>query len=72
MDIHTCVGCEPSFIGSHVVDGAINASNLIEFIRLSTRDERSGIIFSEKCDARQINMTGTKIKMYDNVRKESH
>ena len=58
IDGHTCVVCETSFIGSYVVDGGVNVGKYIEVIWLSTSDDRYGMIFFEKCDARQMNMTG--------------
>ena len=107
MDSHTCVVCETSLTGSHVVNGGVNVGKYIEVIWLSTSDDRYGMIFFEKCDARQMNMTGkmasgttlykvnlnpelgkylflihtylvrlggsgTRMKLYANVRKERH
>ena len=60
MYSHTLVECEPYFIGSHVMDGAVNSGKLIEVLWLSTIYERYGMIFSANCDARQIRTTGEK------------
>ena len=60
MGSHTCVECEPSFIGNNVMDGDGNTGNLIEVLRLSTRDEKYGMIFSAKYAAHRINTSGKK------------
>ena len=51
MDSHTCVECEPSFVGSHVVDGARNPDKSIEDLRLRAIDARYGMILTEKYDS---------------------
>ena len=60
IDSHTHVVCEPYFIVSHFLYDTGNAGKSIEVFGLSTIYERSGMIFSEKYDAHQINMTGKK------------
>ena len=57
---HRRVECEPSFIGSHVVDGAGNVGKLIEVLWFRTIEDRSGIILSAKFDSDHINMTRNK------------
>ena len=39
-DAHEAVGCKPSFIGSHTVEGAENAQKSFEVLKWLTKDER--------------------------------
>ena len=57
-DAHGSVGCKPSYIGSHVVDGAGNAGKSVEVLKWQTSDSRKAQIVTHKCDAHQTNMAG--------------
>jgi len=57
---HASVGCEPSFIGTVVVDGASNAGKSVERLEILTQDERSQKIVVEKCSAHKVNTTAAQ------------
>ena len=59
-DAHGSVGCKPSYIGSHVVDGAGNAGKSVEVLKWQTSDSRKAQIVTHKCDAHQTNMAGKR------------
>ena len=59
-DAHAIIGCKPAFIGSPTVDGAANAGKSVEILKLQTKDDRAAQIVTSKCDAHQVNTTGTR------------
>jgi hypothetical protein len=59
-DAHRSIGCNPSYIGSHVVDGAGNAGKSVEVLKWRTTDERQSEIVTKKCDAHQANTAGKR------------
>ena len=58
--IHNDVGCKPSYIGSHVVDGASNAGASVEELQWHTSSERPQKIVAEKCDAHKASTTANQ------------
>jgi len=54
---HLSVGCESSYIGTVVVDGASNAGKSVEILEIITQDERPQKIVVEKYDAHKVNTT---------------
>ena len=58
---HASVGCEPSFIGTVVVDGASNAGKSVERLEFLTQDERPQKIVVEKCSAHKVNTTAVQL-----------
>ena len=40
-NIHVDAGCKASYIGSHIVDGALNAGASVEELEWQTSDDRS-------------------------------
>ena len=59
-DIHADVGCKPSYIGSHVVDGASNAGASVEELQWQTGGKRPQKIVAEKCDAHKASTTANQ------------
>lgn len=59
-DAHRNIGCYPSYIGSHVVDGAGNAGKSVEVLKWRTTDDRQQEIVTKKCDAHQANTSGKR------------
>ena len=57
---HGRVQCKPSFIGSHVVDGAGYAGASVEELKWTTTDERSTSIVTDKCTVHQANTSATR------------
>ena len=58
--IHRDVGCKPSYIGSHVVDGASNAGASVEELQWLTSESRPQKILAEKCDAHKASTTANQ------------
>ena len=57
---HASVGCEPTFIGTVVVDGASNAGKYVERLEILNQDERPQKIVVEKCSAHKVNTTAAQ------------
>ena len=57
--IHDGVGCNPSYIGGHVVDGAKHARMSVEQLEFMTKEERPQKILTNPCGAHQVNMSST-------------
>ena len=56
-DVHGGVGIKADHIGSHIVDGASNATSSMETLAWKTSDERSQRIVTDNCDAHKANTT---------------
>ena len=54
-ECHNAVGCKPSYITSHIVDGAANAAKSVQSLQWNTSEERSQKIIADGCDAHKIN-----------------
>ena len=54
-DAHRVVGCLPSYIGGHMVDGTSNGRKVVQELKWNTGHEKTTQIVSSKCDAHQIN-----------------
>ena len=59
-DAHRGVGCKPSYVGSHTVDGDSTAGKSVEILKWRTKDDRATQITSSKCDAHQANTSGKR------------
>ena len=58
--IHRGAGAKPSFIGSHTVDGAGNAVKSAETLELTTSENRSQKMVTDRCDAHKVNTTSSQ------------
>jgi len=56
-EMHDSVGIKPDYIGSHIVDGASNATSSANKLEWITRGERSQKIVADNCDAHKANTT---------------
>ena len=54
-ECHNAVGCKPSYIASHIVDGAANAAKSVKSLEWNTSQARSQKIVADGCDAHKIN-----------------
>ena len=59
-DSHQGVGCKPSYVGSHTVDGDSTAGKSVEILQWRTKDDMEMQITSRKCDAQQANTSGKR------------
>ena len=62
-DAHARVYCEPSWIGSHTVDGAANADKSVNVIQWNISDERATRIISSNVDTHQENIAGKRVSV---------
>ena len=57
---HSQLAAQPSFIGSHVVDGASNAQASVEELKWQSRAERPQTITSRSCIAHETSTSATR------------
>ena len=57
-DIHNAVKCKPSYVGSHVVDGAGDAGASVKEMKITMAGETPREMISATCDSHQANSTG--------------
>jgi hypothetical protein len=58
-ECHRAVGCKPTYISSHIVDGAANAGKSVQTLQWNTGEERSQKIDVDGCDSHKINIVAS-------------
>ena len=57
---HSKLSAQPSFIGSHIVDGASNAQSSVEELKWQSREERPQTITSRSCIAHETSTSAVR------------
>ena len=59
-DAHAAVKCLPSYIGSHIVDGASDAGASVQVMKVNMTGETPKEMQTDKCDSHQANTSGRR------------
>ena len=59
-DCHAAVKCKPSYISSHIVDGASDAGASVQVMKVNMAGETPREMQTDKCDSHQANTSGRR------------